>query len=145
VLLPAGRKETTGLLNARQYIDLIIPRGGRELIDYVRENSTIPVIETGAGVCHTYFDEYGNRETGRIIVHNAKTRRVSVCNALDCLIIHEKRLGDLSYIVELCAGNNVEIFADEKAYAALAGNYPNKLLKRADKNYLNRVSFIKWL
>ncbi|NMC38762.1 MAG: glutamate-5-semialdehyde dehydrogenase [Bacteroidales bacterium] len=134
VLLPAGRKETTGLLNARQYVDLIIPRGGRELIDFVRENSTIPVIETGAGVCHTYFDEFGNREKGRMIVHNAKTRRVSVCNALDCLIIHEKRLGDLDYIVGLCAAQEVEIFADEKAYAALEGNYPSGLLKKADED-----------
>ncbi len=134
VLLPAGRKETTGLLNARHYVDLIIPRGGRDLIDFVRENSTIPVIETGAGVCHTYFDDYGNRETGRMIVHNAKTRRVSVCNALDCLIIHEKRLGDLDYIVGLCAGQKVEILADEKAFNALEGNYPSGLLKRADED-----------
>lgn len=134
LLLPAGRKETTGLLNARRYVDLIIPRGGRDLIDFVRENSTIPVIETGAGVCHTYFDEYGNRETGRMVVHNAKTRRVSVCNALDCLIIHEKRLNDLDYIVGLCAAQEVEIFADKKAYDALEGNYPPELLRRAGKD-----------
>lgn len=133
-LLPAGREETIQLLNARDYVDLIIPRGGRDLIDYVRNNSSIPVIETGAGVCHTYFDEYGNRETGRTVVHNAKTRRVSVCNALDCLIIHEKRLDDLGYIVELCAGNNVVIYADEKAYRALEGRYPAELLKKAEKD-----------
>jgi len=133
-LLPAGREETIQLLNARDYVDLIIPRGGRDLIDYVRNNSSIPVIETGAGVCHTYFDEFGNRETGRAVVHNAKTRRVSVCNALDCLIIHEKRLDDLGYIVELCAGNNVVIYADEKAYRALEGRYPAKLLKKAEKD-----------
>ncbi len=103
VLLPAGRSETFQLLNARKYVDLIIPRGSRGLIDFVRENSVIPVIETGAGICHTYFDESGDREKGRVIIHNAKTRRVSVCNALDCLIIHKKRLDDLEYITELCA------------------------------------------
>lgn len=134
VLLPAGRKETIGLLNAKKYVDLIIPRGGSDLINYVRDNSKIPVIETGAGVCHTYFDEYGNREIGRSVVNNAKTRRVSVCNALDCLIIHEKRLDDLDYIVGLCARSSVVIYADEKAYNALEGKYPENLLKKADKN-----------
>jgi len=88
-ILPAGRDETIQLLNAREYVDLIIPRGSRTLIDYVRDNASIPVIETGAGICHTYFDESGDREKGRLIINNAKTRRVSVCNALDCLIVHE--------------------------------------------------------
>ncbi len=134
VLLPAGRSETFQLLNARKYVDLIIPRGSRGLIDFVRENSVIPVIETGAGICHTYFDESGDREKGRVIIHNAKTRRVSVCNALDCLIIHKKRLDDLEYITELCARSNVEIEADEKAFAALKGKYPSELLYKADKD-----------
>ena len=98
-LLPAGRDETTQLLNAREYVDLIIPRGSRSLIDYVRENASIPVIETGAGICHTYFDEYGDKEKGRSIINNAKTRRVSVCNALDCLLIHQSRLSDIDYLV----------------------------------------------
>ena len=133
-LLPAGRSETSQLLNARKYVDLIIPRGSRSLIDFVRENSVIPVIETGAGICHTYFDEFGDKEKGRIIIHNAKTRRVSVCNALDCLIIHKKRLSDLGYLTELCAGSNVGIEADEKAFAALLGKYPSELLNKADKN-----------
>ena len=133
VLLPAGRNETNQLLNARDYVDLIIPRGSRGLIDFVRENATIPVIETGAGICHTYFDAYGDREKGRKIVFNAKTRRVSVCNALDCLVIHEKRLSDLSYIIEPCASKEVIVFADAKAYRALKGNYPDKLLRKADK------------
>jgi len=132
-LLPAGRKETHQLLNARKYVDLIIPRGSRELIDFVRENSSIPVIETGAGVCHTYFDEYGDKAKGRDIINNAKTRRVSVCNALDCLIIHEKRLGDLPYLVELCTGSDVEIFADRRSFSSLKGNYPSGLLHKATK------------
>ena len=130
-LLSSGRKETTELLNAREYVDLIIPRGSRSLIDFVRENASIPVIETGAGICHTYFDEYGDREIGREIIFNAKTRRVSVCNALDCLIIHEKRLADLDWLVGLCANSSVIIYADEKAYSALDGKYPAELLQKA--------------
>ncbi len=133
-LLPAGREETTQLLNAREYVDLIIPRGSRNLIDFVRENASIPVIETGAGICHTYFDEFGDREIGRTIINNAKTRRVSVCNALDCLIIHEQRLGDLDYLVSLCSEANVIIYADEKAFRALEGKYPAALLKKATRD-----------
>jgi glutamate-5-semialdehyde dehydrogenase len=132
-LLPAGRDETMQLLNARDYVDLIIPRGSRSLIDFVRKNASIPVIETGAGICHTYFDEFGDKEKGRIIINNAKTRRVSVCNALDCLIIHENRLADLDWLVGLCSDSNVIIFADEKAYLALVGKYPSNLLMKATK------------
>jgi glutamate-5-semialdehyde dehydrogenase len=132
-LLPAGRDETAQLLNAVDYVDLIIPRGSRSLIDFVRENSSIPVIETGAGICHTYFDESGDREKGRMIINNAKTRRVSVCNALDCLIIHEKRLPDLDYLVGLCSDSDVVIYADEKAFIALNGKYPAGLLQEATK------------
>lgn len=130
-LLPAGRDETIQLLNARDYVDLIIPRGSRSLIDYVRDNASIPVIETGAGICHTYFDETGDREKGREIIYNAKTRRVSVCNALDCLIINEKRLSDLDYLVSLCSKSDVVIYADDKAFEALNGKYPTGLLKKA--------------
>ena len=132
-LLPAGRDETKQLLNARDYVDLIIPRGSRGLIDYVRENATIPVIETGAGICHTYFAESGDKELGRIVVNNAKTRRVSVCNALDCLIIDETRLDDLGYLVGLCSEKDVVIYADEKAFGALKGKYPSNLLEKATK------------
>jgi glutamate-5-semialdehyde dehydrogenase len=130
-LLPPGRHETIQLLKARGYVDLIIPRGSSGLINYVRENASIPVIETGAGICHTYFDEYGDREKGRSVVNNAKTRRVSVCNALDCLIIHESRLKDLDYIVGLCSESGVIIYADRKAYRALHGKYPGDLLQPA--------------
>jgi glutamate-5-semialdehyde dehydrogenase len=130
-LLPSGRDETTQLLNAREYVDLIIPRGSRDLIDYVRNNASIPVIETGAGICHTFFDESGDKEKGREIINNAKTRRVSVCNALDCLIIHENRLDDLDYLVGLCSDSNVVIYADEKAHKALTGKYPSGLLQKA--------------
>ena len=134
VLLPAGRSETNQLLNARKYVDLIIPRGSRGLIDFVRKNASIPVIETGAGICHTYFDESGDKEMGRLIINNAKTRRVSVCNALDTLVIHEKRLGDLGDLLSLCTNSDVVVYADPRAYKALKGRYPSQLLKKADKS-----------
>jgi glutamate-5-semialdehyde dehydrogenase len=132
-LLPAGRDETTQLLNAQGFVDLIIPRGSQSLINYVRQNASIPVIETGAGICHTYFDEFGDKEKGRIIIHNAKTRRVSVCNALDCLIVHQNRLDDLDYLVGLCSDSHVIIYADKKAYSALKNKYPPELLKPATR------------
>jgi glutamate-5-semialdehyde dehydrogenase len=134
VLLPSGRSETSQMLKARDYIDLVIPRGSRGLIDFVRENASIPVIETGAGICHTYFDRSGDRDKGRAIINNAKTRRVSVCNALDCLIIHRDRLSDLSHIVGLCADSGVEIYADKNAFKALKGKYPAELLLPAGKD-----------
>ena len=130
-LLSQGREETLQLLNARGFVDLVIPRGSQSLIDFVRENATVPVIETGAGICHTYFDEYGDIEKGKAIIYNAKTRRVSVCNALDCLVIHESRLKDLGPLVELCSASDVIIYADETAFNALKGKYPDSLLKRA--------------
>jgi glutamate-5-semialdehyde dehydrogenase len=132
-LLPPGREETIQLLNAHGYVDLLIPRGSKSLIDYVRENSSVPVIETGAGICHTYFDEYGDRGKGKVIINNAKMRRVSVCNALDCLIIHKSRLGELPDLLDLCAEAEVEIFADSDAWEALKGNYPGSLLKKAGR------------
>ena len=133
-LLAAGREAASELMNATGYVDVIIPRGGKGLIDFVRQNSQVPVIETGAGVCHTYFDEYGDTEKGKNIVFNAKTRRVSVCNALDCLIIHKKRLNDLAEICQKSAEKNVIIYADEPAFGKLAGKYPDNLLKKADEH-----------
>ena len=130
-LLPVEREATAALLNATGIVDLIIPRGSQGLIDYVRKNAAIPVIETGAGICHTYFDVDGNRESGQAIINNAKTRRVSVCNALDCLIIHEERLDDLPFLCEKLKESNVVIYADEKAYLVLSGKYPEQLLKQA--------------
>jgi len=132
-LLPAGREATAELLNAVDYVDLLIPRGSQGLIDYVRDNARVPVIETGAGVVHTYFDEFGDREKGAAIINNAKTRRVSVCNALDCLIINEKRLPDLPYLCEKLAESNVALEADVKAYTFLAGKYPANLLEKTNE------------
>ena len=130
-LLPAGREETNEMLRAHGYIDLIIPRGSQGLINFVRENATIPVIETGAGICHTYFDEFGDAEKGREIIFNAKTRRPSVCNALDCLVIHESRLNELPAFAEKLSGRKVLIYADEKSYEILKGKYPQELLQPA--------------
>ncbi len=130
-LLPPEREATEELLNAVGWVDLIIPRGSGALIRFVRDHARVPVIETGAGICHTYFDQAGDVEKGRAIVNNAKTRRVSVCNALDCLIIHRARLADLPALCERLADHKVRIYADEEAFASLAGHYPEELLEHA--------------
>lgn len=127
-LLPATREATTELLQATGYVDLLIPRGSSSLINYVRQNARIPVIETGAGICHTYFDKSGDTAKGAAIIYNAKTRRVSVCNALDCLLIHRERLSDLNALTEKLAEKQVVIYADPEAYAVLQGAYPADLL-----------------
>ncbi|MDR3706415.1 MAG: glutamate-5-semialdehyde dehydrogenase [Paludibacteraceae bacterium] len=132
-LMPAGREATAELMNAVGFVDLIIPRGGSGLINFVRDNSRVPVIETGAGVVHTYFDEFGDKEKGADIINNAKTRRVSVCNALDCLIINEKRVSDLPYLCEKLAESNVVLEADTKAFTFLSGKYPAELLEKANE------------
>ena len=130
-LLPADREATTALLHAEGYVDLVIPRGSSGLINYVRKEATIPVIETGAGICHTYFDASGDLDKGKAIVNNAKTRRVSVCNALDCLLIHASRLSDLAALCAPLASSRVILYADEAAYQALEGHYPSELLAPA--------------
>ena len=123
-LLPATHEATGEMLNAVGYVDICIPRGGRKLIDFVRDTARIPVIETGAGVVNTYFDKDGDLEMGKAIINNAKTRRVSVCNALDCLLIHESRLSDLPALVAPMLDHNppVTLYADEKAFAELSSH-----------------------
>ena len=123
-LLPSTHEATGEMLEAVGYIDVCIPRGGRRLIDFVRNTAKIPVIETGAGVVNTYFDADGDLAMGTAIVCNAKTRRVSVCNALDCLIVHSSRLSDLGKLCAPLAEKNVLIYADDRAYKALEGSYP---------------------
>jgi glutamate-5-semialdehyde dehydrogenase len=132
-LLPAGREATAELMNAVGYVDLIIPRGGSGLIQYVRDNARVPVIETGAGVVHAYFDEFGDLEKGKAIVTNAKTRRVSVCNALDCLVVHETRLPDLAALCQEMGEKGVVVEADSKAFTFLDGKYPAALLTKANE------------
>lgn len=130
-LLPPEREATTALLHAEGWVDLVIPRGSSRLIDYIRREATIPVIETGAGICHTYFDEAGDVEKGAAIINNAKTRRVSVCNAMDCLIIHAARLNDLPRLCAPLQESKVVLYADDAAYCALDGHYPSDLLHHA--------------
>ncbi|GAA3965144.1 glutamate-5-semialdehyde dehydrogenase [Mucilaginibacter dorajii] len=130
-LLPAEREATAALLAAVGYVDVLIPRGSQSLINFVRDNSKVPVIETGAGIVHTYFDLSGDLAKGAEIIANAKTRRVSVCNALDCLIIHVDRLVDLPQLTSLLKEKQVEIFADGASYAALENHYPPNLLNHA--------------
>ena len=134
-LMPAEREATPYLLNAVDYVDLIIPRGSQNLINFVRDNAKVPVIETGAGIVHTYFDQSADLDKGKEIIKNAKTRRVSVCNALDCLIIHEDRLHDLPVIGEALRPREVEIFADARAFEVLKDNYPEKLLHEAKEEH----------
>ena len=129
-LLPATHEATGEMLNAVGYIDLCIPRGGKKLIQFVRDTAKVPVIETGAGVVHCYFDKDGDVEMGKAIITNAKCRRCSVCNTLDTLIIHEQRLNDLPTLCEDLAKREVKIHADAQAYEALKGNYPDTLLDR---------------
>ena len=133
-LLPATHEATGEMLNAVGYIDLCIPRGGKKLINFVRDTAKVPVIETGAGVVHCYFDKDGDLEMGKRIITNAKCRRVSVCNALDCLLIHESRLSDLPALCEGLAEKQTKIHADAKAYEALKGHYPDTLLYKAEES-----------
>ena len=134
-LLPSHREATACLLGAVGKVDLIIPRGSSALINYVRDNARVPVIETGAGICHTYFDAQGDLKKGTAIIENAKTRRVSVCNALDCLVIHHDRLADLPALCAPLAAKNVIIYADGEAYAALRTHYPAHLLAEATEEH----------
>lgn len=132
VALLEGREATEELLHAVGLVDVVIPRGSASLIRYVRENAQVPVIETGAGVVHTYFDKDGDLSIGIEVVNNAKTRRVSVCNALDSLVVHSDRLPDLPALCNRLADSNVVIYADPLAYEALAGHYPSERLCKTD-------------
>lgn len=134
-LLPPTREATNELLNAVGYVDVIIPRGSQQLINYVRRESKVPVIETGAGIVHAYFDESGDIEKGKAIITNSKTRRVSVCNSLDCVLINTNRLKDLQTLVTDLAKQDVIIYADEPSYSALENNYPAQLLQHANESH----------
>ncbi|MBP5716791.1 MAG: glutamate-5-semialdehyde dehydrogenase [Bacteroidales bacterium] len=139
-LLPNDHEATTEMLCAVGKVDLVSPRGSRRLIDYVRDNARVPVIETGAGICHTYIDRDADVEMASAIVTNGKTRRISVCNALDCVVIHRDRLADLPTICAPMAladdpAKRVIIYADERAYEALAKKYPENLLQHAQPEH----------
>lgn len=127
-LLPASHEATEELLTAVGFVDLCIPRGSKRLIDFVRNTAKVPVIETGAGVVHCYFDEAGDLTMGRDIITNAKCRRCSVCNALDTLLVHRNRLQDLPQLCSQLAEKGVKLHADSEAYHVLEGHYPSQLL-----------------
>lgn len=131
-LLPSTHEATAALLSAVGFVDLCIPRGGKRLIQFVRQSAKVPVIETGAGVVHCYFDEAGDAAIGRAIITNAKCRRCSVCNALDTLLVHERRLASLPELCQDMAEKGVVIHADAAAMAALRGHYPAQLLRLAN-------------
>jgi glutamate-5-semialdehyde dehydrogenase len=137
-LLPPDRESASTLMNAVGMVDVLIPRGSQKLINFVRDHAKVPVIETGAGVVHTYFDKSGDLDLGKKIVFNAKTRRVSVCNALDCLIVHSERLPELSELVAQMADKSVIIEADSSSYAVLESQYPAELLFRANEKSFGR-------
>lgn len=131
-LLPAEHEAAGQLLNAVGYVDVCIPRGGRKLIDFVRDTARVPVIETGAGVVHLYFGAEGDVEIGKRTIHNSKTRRVSVCNALDTLLVDRSRLDDLPALIERLAGEGVVIYGDADVLKTLRGEYPDELLNDSD-------------
>ena len=132
-LAPSERESLKYILEADGYIDMIIPRGGTGLIQFVRANSKVPVIETGAGIVHTYIDKTANLEKAKNIIRNAKTRRVSVCNALDTLLIHEDLLSELPDLVHgLDKNHQLEIYADQSSFEVLSSKY--ELLHKADES-----------
>lgn len=135
-LAPPGREWLPRILQAVGYIDLAIPRGSQALIDFVRDNARIPVIETGAGIVHTYVDASADLDKARAIVTNAKTRRVSVCNALDTLLIHRALLPQLPDLLrEMGERHGVEVFADAQAFAALEGQYAGPLNPAREEHF----------
>lgn len=138
LLLPSERIFTQELLHSKGLVDVIIPRGGSSLINYVRENSKVPVIETGAGVVHTYIHSSANSKKAKLIVENSKTRRPSVCNSLDCLVVDENKLEDLAEICRPLASKNVLIFADETSYKSLEDSYPNNQLMHATEEHFGQ-------
>jgi glutamate-5-semialdehyde dehydrogenase len=135
-LAPPEREVLPHILQAVDTIDLAIPRGSKGLIDFVRDNARIPVIETGAGIVHTYVDRSADLDKAKAIVTNAKSRRVSVCNALDTLVIHAELLPALPGLLrELGERHRVEVFADERSHAALEGAYAGKLQHAQEEHF----------
>lgn len=135
-LAPAERAALGPILKADGLVDVIIPRGSQGLIDFVRANSSVPVIETGAGICHTYVDAGANLKWAQAIITNAKSRRVSVCNALDCLLLHRNHLPQLPGLLADLGGQYAcEVFADEDAYGVLDGSYAGPLHPADEKSF----------
>jgi glutamate-5-semialdehyde dehydrogenase len=135
-LAPPQREYLSKILQATDTIDLAIPRGSKGLIDFVRDNARVPVIETGAGIVHTYVDSSADLVKAQAIITNAKTRRVSVCNALDTLIIHRDLLPVLPGLMQAMGEEHaVEVFADDDAYKALKDNYAGGLRHASEEHF----------
>ncbi|MFA5095405.1 MAG: glutamate-5-semialdehyde dehydrogenase [Candidatus Paceibacterota bacterium] len=136
---PKIKSSVLDIISANNFVDIVIPRGGSGLINFVRKNATVPVIETGAGVCHTYVDEETKLDLSAKIIFNAKTQRPSVCNALDTALIHRKIAKEiLPKIAKLLVKKNVEIFADTESFKILKSAYPKNLLRIATASDFGR-------
>lgn len=136
---PKIKNTVLDIISANGLVDVIIPRGSSGLINFVRKNATVPVIETGAGVCHTYVDDEALLNASAKIIFNAKTQRPSVCNALDTALIHKKIAKDfLPKIAKLLVEKKVEIFADTDSFKILKDYYPKNLLKSAKASDFGR-------
>lgn len=122
LITDTSRENTAEFMKMNQYVDVLIPRGGRGLIKAVVENSTIPVIETGTGNCHTYVDETADLQMAADIIMNAKTQRVGVCNACESVLVHEKVKDEfLPVLARRLQEKQVEIRADEAACKLIPG------------------------
>jgi len=136
LLAPPQREYLPAILQATDDIDLAIPRGSKALIDFVRDNARVPVIETGAGIVHTYVDSSADLDKAKAIITNAKVRRPSVCNALDTLIVHRDLLPALPALMAVMGDEyQVEVFADEASYRALDGHYAASLRHATDAHF----------
>ncbi|MBX2815690.1 MAG: glutamate-5-semialdehyde dehydrogenase [Saprospiraceae bacterium] len=138
LLLPSDREALSEILTATSHVDVIIPRGSQGLIDYVRSHAKVPVIETGAGIVHTYVDKTADLSMASAVIANAKTRRVSVCNALDTLLLHEDLKDDLPRLCRDLSAKEVEIYADKTSLQSLKDHYPDQLLHSATPEHFGR-------
>ncbi len=136
------------LLRMRKYIDLVIPRGGSDLIQLVAENATMPVVTGGIGVCHAFIDRSANPEMALRIVNNAKVQRPTVCNALDCVLVHrDVATSLLPRLRELWENAGVEMRCDSEALSILGGTEPGKVMAASEEDwgreFLSLVAAVK--
>jgi glutamate-5-semialdehyde dehydrogenase len=137
-LMPPEREFVKDLFTAHNLVDVVIPRGSKSLIDFTRANCQIPVIETGAGVCHIFLEQSSDLEIAKKVIKNSKTSRPFACNSLDCLLVQEERLVDLFEIVKDLAKDGVVIHTDIESYLVLENKYPEKLLKKSGDKMLGK-------
>lgn len=126
--------DVNAILNAVGKIDVVLPRGGKKLIQNVVENAKVPVIETGSGVCHLYIDEFANLEMAAKIAENAKIQWPSVCNAIECIVVHKKMLQEFLPLLAKTFDGRVKIHADEQSYPILKNHIASELLFQATED-----------